>query len=147
MLCTANMLELLESNSAKIRKEISDIEFVLSLMTEHDTTSVPTDERNKIADVDILIFCEYSKELLWDLLFDKKIEKEISDIKFVLSLMIKYDTTSVPNDERNKISYADISSLCKYSKERLLKQLFDTERRLIVYRKAMHTTASLGKLN
>ena len=104
MLCTANMLELLESNSAKIRKEISDIEFVLSLMTEHDTTSVPTDERNKIADVDILIFCEYSKELLWDLLFDKKIEKEISDIKFVLSLMMKHGSTSVPTDELKKIS-------------------------------------------
>ena len=147
LLCTANYLEQLETNYVKIRKEICDIDFVLSLMIKHGSTSVPTDERNNITDIDILILCEYNKELLQDLLFDKKIEKEISEIKFVLSLMIKHGSTSVPIEERKKISDVDILLLCKYNKQRLLKQLFDKERRLLASRRAMHTTASLGKLS
>ena len=154
MLCTANSLEQLETNSAKIEKEISDIKFVLSLMIKHDSTSVPIEERLEITDVDILLWCEYSQELLSELLLEKeeawkqaKIEKEISDIKFVLSLMTKHDSTSVPINERKKFTDSDILILCKYNKARLLKQLFDTERRWMALRRAMHTRAFSGKLS
>ena len=116
-------------------------------MRKDDTTSVPSDERNKITDVDILLLCEYSKELLLDLLFYKEIEKEISDIKFVLSLMIKNGNTSVPSDERNKITDVNILLLCEYGKASLLEQLFDKEKRLFASRQAMHTIASSGKLS
>ena len=56
----------------KIEKEISDIKFVLSLMMKHDSTSVPIDERKRIFDIDILVLCEYSKEMLLELLFGTK---------------------------------------------------------------------------
>ena len=41
-------------------------------MLKHGTTSVPTDERIKITDADILILCEYSKEVLLELYIDKE---------------------------------------------------------------------------
>ena len=130
-------------------------------MIKNGSTSVPIEERNEITDVDILLFCEYSKELLRELLLDKEdayikwkqaklekeIEKEISDIKFVLSLMIKHDSTSVPTDERKKMTDVDILLLCKYNKAKLLELLFDKERRLLASRRAMQTTSSSGKLS
>ena len=57
---------------AQIEKEISDIKYVLSLMVKHGSTSVPTDERNKIADIDILLLCNFSKAMLVELLFEKE---------------------------------------------------------------------------
>ena len=44
----------MEQLETKLLKEISDIKFALSLMMKHDTTSVPTDERNKITDIELL---------------------------------------------------------------------------------------------
>ena len=74
-----------------------------------------------------------------------KIEKEISDIKFALSLMIKHGSTSVPTDERNKITDNDILILCEYSKALLLELLFENEKTLIALRQSKLTTTSLGK--
>ena len=65
MLCTVNNMEELET---KLRKEISDIKFVFSLMRKHDTASVPTNERNKITDIDIVILCECNEMRLLELL-------------------------------------------------------------------------------
>ena len=58
-----------------------------------------------------------------------KILKEISDIKFVLSLMMKHGSTSVPTDELKKISDFNILLLCEYNKEFLLGLLVDREKR------------------
>ena len=61
-----------------------------------------------------------------------KILKEISDIKFVLSLMMKHGSTSVPTDELKKISDFNILLLCEYNKEFLLGLLVDREKRLTI---------------
>ena len=74
-----------------------------------------------------------------------KIEKEISDIKFLLSLMIKHGSTSVPTDERNKITDNDILILCRYSEALLLELLFYKQIRLIALRPGKLPTTSLGK--
>ena len=75
-----------------------------------------------------------------------KIEKEISDIKFVLSLMIKHGSTSVPTDERNKITDNDILILCGYSEAVLLELLFYKQKRLIALRLGKLPNTSSGKL-
>ena len=74
-----------------------------------------------------------------------EIEKEISDIKFVLSLMLNHGSTSVPTDERNKITDINILILCEYSKALLLELLFENEKTLIALRQSKLTTTSLGK--
>ena len=58
----------MEELETKLRKEISDIKFVFSLMRKHDTASVPTNERNKITDIDIVILCECNEMRLLELL-------------------------------------------------------------------------------
>ena len=73
-----------------------------------------------------------------------KVEKEISDIKFVLSLMMKNKATTVPKDELDNITDVDILLLCEFDKASLLMKLERKEIELtsIEQRLASTTTQS-----
>ena len=73
MLCRADSLEhMQETNSAKLRKDISNIQYVFSLMMKHKSTKVPDDEVHQIRDVDIFSFCELNKKLLYRSYYSRK---------------------------------------------------------------------------
>jgi hypothetical protein len=56
-----------------------------------------------------------------------KVEKKISDIEFVLSLMMKHKATTVPKDELDNITDVDILLLCEFDKASLLNQLIEKQ--------------------
>ena len=65
ILCTDDSLEQLET---KLRKVISNIQYVWSLMMRHKTTTVPDVEVDQITDLDTFSFCELNKTSLLKLL-------------------------------------------------------------------------------
>ena len=76
-----------------------------------------------------------------------KLLKDISNIKFVLFLMMEHKSNKVPADEVNKITNTDILLWCKYSEEMLLKLFFEKEEAWtrITSRQDKPTTTLSGK--
>ena len=79
---------------------------------------------------------------------ETKLLKDISNIQYVLLLMIKHKTTKVPDVEVDQITDAGIFSLCQLNETSLAKLLFEKETAwtFIISRKAMLTTTPSSRL-
>ena len=69
-----NSLDQLQREKNEVRKEISEIKFVLFLMMKHKTTYVSKEELDKITDVEILLLCKFNEASLLIKLERKEIE-------------------------------------------------------------------------